>query len=146
MNTAQRLSLALLVTPLALAIQATSAHAKVSAEEMLCFQPGQTSMHQQNERTLLRLRDKARQLGRLEGTFVTTVVSSPALEEEHMVQNRGLLVLARLGELGLRHSQSLADRFLTESLESQGCPKGQVPVQVTLLFAEPTYLKVPPPK
>ena len=146
MNTAQQLSLAFLAAPLAIAMNTTSAFAKVSAEEVLCFQPGHTAIDEPNARTLVRLRDKARQLGRLEGIFVTTVVATPTVETELQIRVRGSTVMARLEVLGLSHGQSATDRFVTERLEDQGCPKGQVPVQVTLLFAEPAYLIAPPPK
>jgi hypothetical protein len=128
---------------LVIAFGSTSAIAKVSAEAMLCFHPAQTSIDEANAHVLLRLQDKARHLGRLDGIFLTTLTSVPALEAERSMQQRDARVMAWLEELGLRHTQISIDRFLAQSLEEEGCSKGQVPLQVELLFAEPPNLLAP---
>jgi hypothetical protein len=146
MNETVSPSRVLLAVTLLLTMIYSSAMAKVSAEEILCFQPDYAAVDEQNASKLLRLREKARPLGRLDGTIVTTLVTLPTMEAEQSVRRRGALVMARLEELGLLHKQFSTERFLTETLENEGCPKGEVPVQVTLMFAEPAYLKTSPPK
>jgi hypothetical protein len=126
------------------AFLATAASAKVSAEEVLCVRPNRTEIEPTTLAQFESLRARARELGRLDGIFVTTLVTRPPQESRATSERRAANILAKLQTLGLSHPQAAPDFHQSDRDSSEECGAGRVAVQVELLFQEPSYLSTPP--
>lgn len=129
---------------LSLVFQVGSALARVTADETLCFPPGSDQVDTEGAIALARLQANAAQLGRLEGISFTTLVATPPLETDQVIESRERALLSELRRLGVQHNLVSQDKLIPEDLAAWGCRTGLVPVQVTLLYAEPSSASVHP--